>query len=206
MENSPAFNDFIKQSEAKGYAKLQGYNGNLFEKIYPSERKQVEEKIYELFMRDDSDISIFMPELQLYDGIKLLREKLNQCNVPSGASINYALSLFKAVNDKDAFEVLKINLQNSNWNNKIKILINIQLCSCNNDIYTLFEEISVNDENKMVRSCAIRGILYFRHLVDKPNDYEGARKYDNILVMFDDNNIDVRVKALKEINSLQSNY
>jgi len=123
MENSPAFNDFIKQSEAKGYAKLQGYNGNLFEKIYPSERKQVEEKIYELFMKDDSDISIFMPELQLYDGIKLLREKLNQCNVPSGASINYALSLFKAVNDKDAFEVLKINLQNSNWNNKIKILI-----------------------------------------------------------------------------------
>jgi len=58
----------------------------------------------------------------------------------------------------------------------------------------------------MVRSCAIRGILYFRHLVDRPNDYEGARKYDNILVMFDDNNIDVRVKALKEINSLQSNY
>lgn len=202
MENSPAFNDFIKQTEAQGYAKLQGYDENLFTKIYASEREKVEEKLYELYTKNDSNVSVFMHELQLYDGIKLLKEGLSQCSIPSGASINYALALFKAANDKDAFDILKLNLQECSWSDKIKILINFQLCDCNKDIYTLFEGISINDENKMVRDCAIRGILYFKHLVDKPNDYEGARKFEKIFEKIDDNDIDVRIEGLKEVNSL----
>lgn len=56
------------------------------EEIFDWERDEVEDIIWNTFYKNsDTELDLFLPKLQKYDGIKALKEELLKCNIPSTA-------------------------------------------------------------------------------------------------------------------------
>ena len=57
MANSKAYTFFLKQIQAIGYDKKDGYYANLFDEIYECEREEIERLIWNKFTQE-SDVGL----------------------------------------------------------------------------------------------------------------------------------------------------
>lgn len=65
MENSDAYKRLVKQINAVGREKLDGYYSNTLEEIYDWEREDVETIIWNTFNeKKDTDLAVFLPKLK----------------------------------------------------------------------------------------------------------------------------------------------
>ena len=65
MNNSKAYNRLIKQLNASGIARRDGYYPNTMEEIYDWERDEVEDVILDHFNnKNDVDLAIFLPKMK----------------------------------------------------------------------------------------------------------------------------------------------
>lgn len=73
MQRSKAYENFVRQINSSNTQRLDGYNENLFDKIYDVEIEEVEEVedlIWDTFYnKHDIDILVLFPKLKKYDGI-----------------------------------------------------------------------------------------------------------------------------------------
>ena len=75
MQNSKAYDYLIKQLNASGSEKKDGYYPRLMEDIYDCEREKVEDIIWDAyFNKKEIEMAQFFPKLKKYDGIKALKE------------------------------------------------------------------------------------------------------------------------------------
>ena len=75
MENSIAYKQLLKQINAVGSEKLNGYYPNTLEEIYDWEREEVEDIIWDAFFnKKEIELAQFLPKLEKYDGIKALKK------------------------------------------------------------------------------------------------------------------------------------
>lgn len=207
MENSRAYNYLIEQINATGSKKLDGYYPNILEEIYEWEREEVENIIWNEFCNNkDTDLSIFLPKLKNYDGIKELEATLQKCEIPSRNSLNIALALWKSNNDEKYLEVFKENINNSKEEQKTQIIAMLVYCDPDERIYDILVPLYINSENSTVRSTALTGILHCKGYIKNPLDTKEIVQSMKLRKLFLLNEKEDRRKMIHKLNLGELEY
>ena len=108
MKNSKAYEGLIKQLNANGSEKMDGYYPEVMEEIYDWEREEVEDIIWNAFFnKNEIELAQFFPELKKYDGIKTLKESSYLLQIPSEASVEISKILYEATGDDGYLDIIK---------------------------------------------------------------------------------------------------
>ena len=108
MKNSKAYEGLIKQLNANGSEKMDGYYPEVMEEIYDWEREEVEDIIWNAFFnKNEIELAQFFPELKKYDGIKTLKESPYLLQIPSEASVEISKILYETTGDEGYLDIIK---------------------------------------------------------------------------------------------------
>ena len=181
MENSVAYKQLLKQINAVGSEKLNGYYQNTLEEIYDWEREEVEDIIWDAFFnKKEIELAQFLPKLEKYDGIKALKESPYLLQVPSEASVEIGKILYEVTGDEEYLDLIKRNIDESP--ETISYVSILSYCKPCQRVYNILADIYINNNNSVNRSTAVMGILYNkgiikdRYSIKESNDVINLRK------------------------------
>jgi len=197
MPRSRAFEAFIQHSKTTGKLKSDGYDPNLLDEIYPEERSEVEDTIVHLFLQGDSFVAIFLPQLQKYDGMELLKKKLNDSNMPSGVSIRYASILFQHTGDEQYFDILKKCVACKKY--RTEALVALMHCVPSVQICRIFQDVCINDEDLSERNMAAIGLLYCKGITKNAFDLKDIQDNFELIKELTNDDINIRKNAVEEL-------
>ena len=186
MQNSQAYIDFIKRIKAIGREKMDGYAPQTLENIYEWEREGVEDIIWYKFVKEnDSDLAIFMPKLTKYNGIEILKSKLDKFLVPSRANFNIAETLYIATNENKYLSLIIENYNTtSNRATKIEYVPHLSRLAKKQEVYNKLIDIYINDNESVNQSTAIQGILWADGYLKNIDDMDEIIKNIHLLRLF----------------------
>lgn len=198
MENSDAYKRLVKQINAVGRQKLDGYYFNTLEEIYDWEREDVETIIWNTFNeRKDTDLAFFLPKLKNYDGISALKEMLLKCNIPSGNSVNVSKVLYDISNEKQYLDILFLNYKKAK--SGLGVVSVIARCNPNEDVYQMLVDIYVNNQDSTIRSTALDGILYNKGYLNNPDDVQEIMRKLELSRKFIKDTVEERKERIKQL-------
>lgn len=192
IQHSEAYNSFIRQVNAKGYAKLHGFDMDLFERIYDFERDEVEEILITLFKKRDWQDLRLMPKLTKVDGVALMENEFPKLPNPSLIRAEFANVLLKATNNKYYEDALYETLKDPDNVTRGFVMSFILSYKPSQRLFETCMELSEHDKSDHVRFLAAFGLLYcagivnklesikpYRYLIDglKSNDIEERKKH-----------------------------
>ncbi len=186
MENSQAYKDFIKQIEATGREKMDGYYPLTLENIYEWEREEVEDIIWHNFVdKNDSALALFMPKLKKYKGIDALKSKLHTYDIPSGASVNIAEILYIISNEKQYISVINQNYKlSTNSYEKVSIVAKLSRLAKNENVYSNLIDIYISDNDSINQLSALCGILWADGYLSDIDNFNEITEKMELLRMF----------------------
>lgn len=198
MENSIVYKQLVKQINAVGSEKLNGYYPNTLEEIYDWERNEVENIIWTTFCeKKDYNLSMFLPKLKNYDGLQKLKDTLQKCKIPSGNSVIIAKVLYEFTNNDSYVEIIKRNIQEDSDNGIYVAMMSYAKPS--KSLYNLFVEIYINCEDEIIRGSAVRGILYNKGFITNPYDFKKIIGMVNIRKIFNKSDRSERKKIISNL-------
>jgi hypothetical protein len=157
----------IKQIDATGREKADGYHPRIMEEIYDWERNEVEDIVWNTFYKNkDFDLAEFFPKLKNHDGIDALRKALPECKVPSHNSVTVAKVLYDCTRGKKYLDVLKANIEKDK--DDISFVAILAHCKPGEDVYRLLADIYINTDDDTIRSVSAIGILYNKGFINDP--------------------------------------
>ncbi len=164
MQNSSAYGYLIKQLNASGSEKMDGYYPRIMEEIYDWERDEVENIIWDAFInKNEVELAQFLPKLEKYDGIKALKESPYLFQIPSGASTEIGKILYEVTGDENYLDLIKRNIDASP--NTISYVSILSYCKPCPKLYNFLADIYINNINKVNRSTAVMGLLFNKGIV-----------------------------------------
>lgn len=164
MQNSKAYDCLIKQLNANGSEKMDGYYPKVMEEIYDWEREEVEDIIWDAFFnKNEIELAQFFPKLKKYDGIKALKESPYLLQIPSEASVEIGKILYEATGDGGYLDIIKKNIDASP--ETISFVSILSYCKPCQRLYNILVDIYINNSNKVNRSTAVMGILYNKGII-----------------------------------------
>ena len=149
-EHSYAYNDLVKMVKAVGYEKKDEYSNKTMEEIYDWERDEVEDIIWEKFQRDkDSMLSDLLVKLKKYDGLKALKEAIEEVYIPGPASIMLAKTLYNCTKDIKYLNIFEMNINYNKWDstNNLSTISALNRCVITEDLYNLFKKLYLKCED-----------------------------------------------------------
>lgn len=164
MQNSKAYDWLIKQLNANGSEKMDGYYPRVMEEIYDWEREKVEDIIWDAFSnKREIELAQFLPKLEKYDGIKALKGSSYLLQIPSEASVEIGKILYEVTGDEDYLDLIKRNIDASP--ETISYVSILSYCKPCQRLYNILTDIYINSSNKVNRSTAVMGILYNKGII-----------------------------------------
>lgn len=204
MQHSEAYNSFIRQVNATGYAKLHGFDMDLFENIYDFERDEVEEILITLFKKGDWQDLRLMPKLTKVDGVALMENDFPNLKNPSLIRAEFANVLLKATNNKYYEDALYETLKAPDNVTREFVMSFILSYKPSQRLFETCKELCEHDNSRLVRFLAATGLLYCAGMIDDPNNIE---PYRYLIDRLKSNDIEERKKAFIEFNNLnKSNF
>ena len=186
MENSKAYAYLVDQLGAD-FKKLDDeINEKAFDDLLPEEIEYIEQRIVNSFKGKDGNYkwAKIMPRLHFYNGIEILKETLQEKNIPSKDSIYIATVLLISTGEKEFIKIIEDNIRFSKERKKDYVYI---IAHNKSDLLLpLLEQIYINDGDENIRCVAIEGILYSLGLIkniDDLKEYIDKRDYINEFLM-----------------------
>lgn len=200
MQNSQAYIEFIKQINAVGREKMDGYDSQTLENIYDWERELAEDIIWNKFVEGkDSDLAIFMPKLTRYDGIGALKSILDKFIVPSGASFNISETLYIVTNEKEYLRLLIKNYKETGDKaTRIEYVSRLSRLAKKQEVYNELIEIYIDDSERVNQSSAIKGILWADGYLKNVDDMDEIIRKMQLLRLFNKECIEDRKVAIAD--------
>lgn len=206
-QHSEAYDSFIKQVNAQGYQKAQGYAPDLFENIYEFERDEVEEILIKLFNKRDWQGIEFMPQLKKVDGVAILKNELPKLPSPSFVKAEFADILLKATGDKVYEDVLFESLKISSGVNRNAVLMRLLKYNPTLRLFATCKDLCANDSNQTVRFFAAAGLLYCVGIINDPINIGNQNPYRYLMDGLASNDVGEKNKAFAEFDHLnKSNF
>jgi len=164
MQNSRAYGYLIKQLNAQGSEKKDGYYPRIMEEIYAWERDEVEDIIWDAFInKKEVQLAQFLPKLEKYDGIKALKESPYLLHIPSDASAEIGRILYEATDDEIYLDLIKRNIDASP--DTISYVAILSYCKPCPKLYKMLADIYIYNNNKVNRSTAVMGLLFNKGII-----------------------------------------
>ena len=159
MQNSKAFECLIKQLNANGSEKMDGYYPGIMEELYDWEREKAEDIIWDAFNnKKEIELAQFLPRLEKYDGIRALKESPYLLQIPSEASAKMGKILYEAAGEEDYLDIIKRNIDASP--ETLTYVSILSYCKPCQRLYNILADIYINNNNRVNRNTAVMGILY----------------------------------------------
>lgn len=197
MQNSKAYDCLIKQLNANGSEKLDGYYPRLMEEIYDWEREEVEDIIWDAFgNKKEIELAQFLPKLKKYDGIKALKESPYLLQIPSEASVEIGKILYEVTGDEDYLNLIKRNIDASP--ETISYVSTLSYCKPCQRLYNILADIYINNNNKVNRNTAVMGILYNKGIIKDRRSIKDSNDVINLRNKFKSEDSTERQKILKK--------
>lgn len=196
MQNSRAYGYLIKQLNAFGTEKKNGYYPQIMEEIYDWEREEVEDIIWNAFInKKEVGLASFLPKLKKYDGIKALKESPYLLQIPSGASVEIGQILYEVTDDKNYLDLIKRNIDASP--DEISYVARLSYCRPCTKLYNILADIYINNSNKVNRNTAVMGILYNRGIIKDRLSIEESNHVIGLRKKFKSEDREERIKILE---------
>lgn len=181
MQNSKAFECLIKQLNANGSEKMDGYYPGIMEELYDWEREKAEDIIWDAFNnKKEIELAQFLPRLEKYDGIRALKESPYLLQIPSEASAKIGKILYEAAGEEDYLDIIKRNIDASP--ETLTYVSILSYCKPCQRLYNILADIYINNNNRVNRNTAVMGILYNKGImkdrgsIKESNDVISLRK------------------------------
>ena len=200
MENSIAYKQLLKQINAVGSEKLNGYYPNTLEEIYDWEREEVEDIIWDAFFnKKEIELAQFLPKLEKYDGIKALKESPYLLQVPSEASVEIGKILYEVTGDEEYLDLIKRNIDASP--ETISYVSILSYCKPCQRLYNILADIYINNNNRVNRSTAVMGILYNKGIIKDRDSIKESNDVINLRKKFKSEDSAERQEILKKFEN-----
>ena len=200
MENSVAYKQLLKQINAVGSEKLNGYYPNTLEEIYDWEREEVEDIIWDAFFnKKEIELAQFLPKLEKYDGIKALKKSPYLLQVPSEASVEIGKILYEVTGDEEYLDLIKRNIDASP--ETISYVSILSYCKPCQRLYNSLVDIYINNSNKVNRSTAVMGILYNKGIIKDRDSIKESNDVINLRKKFKSEDSAERQEILKKFEN-----
>ena len=200
MENSIAYKQLLKQINAVGSEKLNGYYPNTLEEIYDWEREEVEDIIWDAFFnKKEIELAQFLPKLEKYDGIKALKESPYLLQVPSEASVEIGKILYEVTGDEEYLDLIKRNIDESP--ETISYVSILSYCKPCQRVYNILADIYINNNNSVNRSTAVMGILYNKGIIKDRDSIKESNDVINLRKKFKSEDSAERQEILKKFEN-----
>lgn len=197
FSHSQAYNDFIRQTKAQGSGRLDGFSEELFQNIFEDERGEVEDIIWNRFVNEkDSDVALYMPELQRYDGLKALRDALKTFRCPSDAYFSIAEALYKATQQKRYLRAMLLNAYLEKSRSRLGYVSQLEKYAMNHLVYVFLVYIYLFDGYDVTRHTAMTGIFFADGLIEDFDDHKELKKKRKLFRMIKDEQLSNRVQFL----------
>ncbi len=181
MQNSKAFECLIKQLNANGSEKMDGYYPGIMEELYDWEREKAEDIIWDAFNnKKEIELAQFLPRLEKYDGIRALKESPYLLQIPSEASAKIGKILYEATGEEAYLDIIKRNIDASP--ETVTYVSILSYCKPCQRLYNILADIYINNNNRVNRNIAVMGILYNKGImkdrgsIKESNDVISLRK------------------------------
>lgn len=200
MQNSKAYDYLIKQLNANGSEKMDGYYPRVMEEIYDWEREEVEDIIWDAFCnKKEIELAQFFPKLEKYDGIKALKECIYLLQIPSGASVEIAKILYEVTGDEDYLDLIKRNIDASP--ETISYVSILSYCKPCQRLYNILTDVYINNNNRVNRSTAVMGILYNKGIIKDRSSIKESNDAISLRKKFKSEDSAERQKILKKFEN-----
>ena len=200
MQNSKAYDLLIKQLNAKGSEKKDGYYPRVMEEIYDWEREEVEDIIWDAFFnKKEIELAQFLPKLEKYDGIKALEESPYLLQVPSEASVEIGKILYEVTGDEEYLDLIKRNIDASP--ETISYVSILSYCKPCQRVYNILADIYINNNNSVNRSTAVMGILYNKGIIKDRDSIKESNDVINLRKKFKSEDSAERQEILKKFEN-----
>ncbi|MBU5472352.1 hypothetical protein [Roseburia sp. MSJ-14] len=200
MENSIAYKQLLKQINAVGSEKLNGYYPNTLEEIYDWEREEVEDIIWDAFFnKKEIELAQFLPKLEKYDGIKALKKSPYLLQVPSEASVEIGKILYEVTGDEEYLDLIKRNIDASP--ETISYVSILSYCKPCQRVYNILADIYINNNNSVNRSTAVMGILYNKGIIKDRDSIKESNDVINLRKKFKSEDSAERQVILKKFEN-----
>lgn len=197
MQNSKAYDYLIKQLNANGSEKKDGYYPRVMEEIYDWEREEVEDIIWDAFSnKKEIELAQFLPKLEKYDGIKALKESPYLLQIPSEASVEIGKILYEVTGEKTYLDLIKRNIDVSP--ETISYVSILSYCKPCQHLYNILVDIYINNSNRVNRNTAVMGILYNKGIIKDRSSIKESNDVINLRKRFKSEDITERRKILKK--------
>ena len=196
MQNSKAYDHIIKQLNASGSEKKDGYYPRLMEDIYDCEREKVEDIIWDAyFNKKEIEMAQFFPKLKKYDGIKALKESPYLLHVPSSECVEIGTVLYETTGEKKYLDLIKRNIDASP--DTISYVSILSYCKPCKQLYKILVDIYINNRNSVNRNTAVMGILHYKGIIKDLDSISETNKAISMCEKFESENKAERKKILK---------
>ena len=196
MQNSSAYGYLLKQLNASGSEKMDGYYPRILEEIYDWEREEVEDIIWDAFInKNEVELAPFLPKLEKYDGIKALKESPYLFQIPSDISVEIGKILYEATDDEDYLELIKRNIDASP--DTISYVSILSYCKPSLKSYNILVDIYVNNGNKVNRNTAVMGLLFNKGIIKDRSSIKESNDTIELRKKFKSENKEERKKILE---------
>lgn len=196
MQNSNAYNYLFKQLNASGSEKMDGYYPRILEEIHDWEREEVEDIIWDAFTNNNEiELASFLPKLEKYNGIKALKESPYLFQIPSGASVEIAKTIYEATGDEDYLDIIKRNIDASP--DTISYVSILSYCRPCPKLYNILADIYINNGSKVNRNTAVIGLLYNKGIINDRSSVKESNDTIGLCKKFKSENREERKRILE---------
>ena len=196
MYHSKAYDNLIKQFNAIGLEKKDGFYSRVMEEIHDWERAEVEDFIWDAFTnKNQIELAQFLPKLEKYDGIKALKESSYLFKIPSEASVEIGKLLYEGTGDEKYLDLIKQNIDASP--ETISYVSILSRCKPCHRLYSILSDIYINNINKVNRSTAVMGLLYNKGIIRDINSIEETNNVISLRKKFKSEDCEERKKILE---------
>ena len=201
MKNSEAYNYLVNQLNSLGPNKSDFVDTKVFEDLLPVEREYIEERIVNSFVGTHGDYrwADFMPLLEKYDGVEILKQTIDKKKIPSTDSLYIALSLLKTTGEEKYIDIIKQNIEKAAEKKSDYICILSQ--SKNHILLQYLVEIYIYDEDEDNRNFALDGILFNYGVLNNIFDLKEYLQKKKMIDSYKSNDIEERKANIDSIKN-----
>lgn len=202
LQHSQAFENMLKTLNATGAERAYGgYDAGLLDKIYDWERDEAEDIIW-YGLENDIRLAMYFPKLTKYDGTDALKKRLPECIIPSQASADLARELYEATGEEHYLDVIKKNVDAAK--NSSSYVVALLFCKPCEHLYSLLEEIYLENESKEARSVAAKGLLICKGMLESYTKLQMNEGTIGLLEKFDVDSREEREKILEDFRRVST--
>lgn len=201
-EPSKGYQDFLKQLHAEGYERAQGFDPDLFSKINPGERAEVERILLDLFKNGDRRGMPLFPQLQSVDGEQILQKELTGWNPPHIVHAEIAHILSKCTHQSAFVEELIQDLQIKEDAYRSVVVRFLLDCGRSERLASIFEDLILADPDDMVRYHAAIGLLYCAEIINDPFSLGPSHPHRDLILGLSSDEREERIEALERYRKM----